>query len=148
MQPERVPPADAPLPPPPPPAAATPFASMPYVAAPVDDRPALRDLAARQRWAIVAGLANAIGGALVYGTTLPSCLGSILTLGVVSFVMFAAFQLARRLYSTGAGIVCAGAMLFPVVWIGVLIFLCSKASKQLKAAGIHVGFFGADPNKI
>jgi hypothetical protein len=35
-----------------------------------------------------------------------------------------------------------------LVWIIVLVFLCSKASKELRSAGVQVGFFGASPNAI
>ena len=130
----------APLPPPPG------MSGIPAV--PAVDRTGLRDLASRQRAAIFAGLANAVGGALVFTHAVPDGIGGLISLVVAAFVIVAAFRLAQRLHGVWIGVVCGIAMLIPVVWIVVLVLLSSKASKQLRAAGVHVGFFGANPSSV
>jgi hypothetical protein len=132
--------AAAPLPlPPPPPGPQAPTAS---------DRGALRELARRQRAAVVAGVANAVAGALTYTHAIPAGIGSLFALVVAACVIVAAFRLAQRLQTVGVAIACGIAMLIPVVWIVVLVLLSSKASKQLKAAGVTVGVFGASPSSV
>ncbi|HEU5310331.1 MAG TPA: hypothetical protein VFV24_02660 [Candidatus Eisenbacteria bacterium] len=112
------------------------------------DRTRLRELAVRQRWAIVAGLANAIGGMLLYTHALPDGLAAIASLTILVAIVVCAYRLGRILYSVGIGIVTAVAMFIPFVWIGVLVALSVKASKELKASGVRVGFFGAGSNAI
>lgn len=116
--------------------------------APVLDRTALRDLASRQRAAIIAGVLNGLTGALMFTRAIPAGTGSLIALVVAAFVIVAAFRLAQRLHGVAIAIVCGIAMLIPVVWIVVLVLLSSKASKQLKAAGVRVGFFGANPSSL
>jgi hypothetical protein len=129
-----------PLPPPP--------AMSGIPAMPVVDRSAVRDLASRQRAAIVAGIANALAGALLFTHSLPEGTGALISLVVAAYVIVAAFRLAQRLHGAWIGGVCGVAMLVPVGWIVVLALLSSKASKQLRAAGVHVGFFGANPSSV
>ena len=137
---DQLPPLGAPLPPPPVPSAAPPMRTV--------DRSALRDLAGRQRAAIIAGIVNAVGGVLMFSDTLPAGPVSLFALVVAGFVIVAAFRLAQHLHGVAIGIVCGVAMLIPFVWIVVLVVLSSKASKQLRAAGVRVGIFGADPSSI
>ena len=140
MQEHQEPFGGAPMPPPP---------GMPgNPLVPPVDRSALRDLASRQRAAIIAGCLNALGGVLMFTRALPAGPGSLFALVVAAFVIVAAFRLAQRLYGAGIGVVCGIAVLIPVVWIVVLVLLSSKASKQLRAAAVHVGFFGANPSSI
>jgi hypothetical protein len=134
------PPFAAPMPPPPAP-------YTPALAPPVD-RESLRDLARRQRAAIIAGCANALGGIVAFTHALPSGTEVLIELVVAGFVIIAAYRLGQRLSGVGVGILAGIAMLLPIVWIVVLVVLSSKASKQLRAAGIRVGFFGADPASI
>jgi hypothetical protein len=134
-------PASTPMPPPPPPAWGAP-------PAPAVDRTELRELARRQRMAIVAGIANAIGGILTISDAVQDGPGALILLIVAGFIIYAMFRLGRQLYGVGIGILAAVAMLIPIVWIVVLVSLSSKASKQLRAAGVQVGFFGADPSTI
>jgi hypothetical protein len=135
------PPYAAPMPPPPP----APF-SVPR--APAVDRDSLRDLAKRQRTAIIAGCANAIGGVLAYSHALPTGAELILELVVAGFIIVAAYRLAARLHGVGIAILAAIAMLIPILWIVVLVVLSARASRQLRAAGLRVGFFGVDPSSI
>jgi hypothetical protein len=137
---DQLPPPGLPMPPPPNPSGAAP---MPTV-----DRASLRDLAGRQRTAIIAGIVNAVGGVLMYSDAIPAGPSAIFTLVVAGFIIVAAFRLAQHLHGVAIGIVCGIAMLIPFVWIVVLVVLSSKASKQLRAAGVRVGFFGADPSSI
>jgi len=132
-----------PLPPPPPGGSSAAAPLQPTL-----DRAWLRELAARQRWAIVGGIANGVGGILVGIGATPSGLGAVLGLAVGVFVIVAAFRLANHLYSVGIAIVSAFAMIVPLVWIVVLIVLCVKASGRLRAAGVQVGLFGVDPNRV
>ena len=134
-------PYTAPMPPPPPNPLAAP-------ASPAVDRASLRDLARRQRAAIVAGCANALGGIIVFSHVIPDPTASLVSLIVAGFIIVAVFRLAQTLHGVGIAILAGIAMLIPIVWIVVLLVLSSKASKQLRAAGIHVGFFGADPSSI
>jgi hypothetical protein len=131
----------APMPPPPP----APFAAS---TAPAVDRDALRDLAKRQRAAIIAGCANALGGILAVTHALPAGTEVLVELLVATFVIVSAYRLAQPLHGVGIGILAAIAMLIPIVWVVVLLVLSSRASKQLRAAGVRVGFFGADPSSI
>ena len=129
-----------PLPPPPPAPFAPPGAAV--------DRGWLRDLATRQRMAIIAGILNALGGIVAYSHVLADGTTLLFELAVGTFVIVAAYRLARKLHGVGSAVLCGIAMLVPIVWIVVLVVLSSKASKQLRAAGIHVGFFGADSSSI
>lgn len=112
------------------------------------DRVRLRELAVRQRWAIVAGLANAIGGMLLYTRALPDGLAALASLTILVAIVVCAYRLGRILYSVGIGIVTAVAMFIPFVWIAVLVALSVKASKELKASGVRVGFFGVSSTAI
>jgi hypothetical protein len=135
------PPLAAPMPPPPP----APFTAAP---APAVDRTPLRELARRQRMAIIAGILNAVGGVLMATDTTADGLAALFVLIVAGFVIFAAFRLGQQLYGAGIGVLSGIAMLIPLVWIGVLVVLSSRASRQLRAAGVKVGFLGADPASI
>jgi hypothetical protein len=132
-----------PLPPPPPTgfSAATPLP-------PTLDRTWLRELAARQRWAIVGGIANGVGGILIGVGAIPPGLGAVLGLAAGIFVIVAAFRLANHLYGVGLAVVSAIAMIVPLVWIIVLVVLCVKATGKLRAAGVRVGLFGTDPDRV
>jgi hypothetical protein len=98
--------------------------------------------------AIVAGIANAVGGILTISDALQGGLGALILLIVAGFIIYAMFRLGRQLYSVGIGVLAAVAMLIPIVWIVVLVWLSSKASKELRAAGVRVGLLGADPSTI
>ena len=137
---DQLPPPGVSLPPPPNPSGAP---QMPTV-----DRRALRDLAGRQRAAIIAGIANAVGGVLLFSHAVPAEPASLFALVVAGFIIVAAFRLAQHLHGVAIGILCGIAMLIPFVWILVLVVLSSKATKQLRAAGVAVGFFGAAPSSI
>ena len=137
---DQLPPPGVPLPPPPNPSGAP---AMPTV-----DRTALRDLAGRQRAAIIAGIANAVGGVLLFSHAVPAEPASLFALVVAGFIIVAVFRLAQHLHGVAIGILCGIAMLIPFVWILVLVLLSSKATKQLRAAGVPVGFFGAAPSTI
>jgi hypothetical protein len=134
-------PYPAPMPAPPP-------ASFGAPPAPSVDRASLRDLAGRQRAALIAGLANAIGGALAYTHAVPDGITALLSLIIAGFIIVAAFRLAQRVSGTGIAILSGVAMLIPFVWIIVLLALSSKATNQLRAVGVQVGFFGANPSSI
>jgi hypothetical protein len=98
--------------------------------------------------AIIAGFANAAAGALIYTKAIPGGLGALVALGVAAFVIVAAARLANHLFGVGPAILSAIAMVVPLVWIVVLVVLSSKASKELRANGVQVGFFGASPDAI
>ena len=129
-----------PMPPPPAPFTAT--------VGPIADRGWLRDLATRQRMAIVAGIGNALGGILAFSHVLPGGIEVLFELIVAAFIIVAAYRLGQHLHGVGIGIVAGIAMLIPLVWIVVLVVLTSQASKRLRAAGVHVGIFGAGPDSI
>ena len=133
------------MPPPPPSPGAF---GVVFPATPAIDRTVLRELAARQRWAIIAGIANAVGGVIAFAHALPPEFVSVAALGVAVFVVVAGYRLARQLHGVGIGVLCGIAMLVPILWIVVLVMLSSRASKTLRAAGVRVGFFGADPSTI
>jgi hypothetical protein len=98
--------------------------------------------------AIIAGIANAVGGVLLFSHAVPAEPASLFALVVAGFIIVAAFRLAQHLHGVAIGILCGIAMLIPFVWILVLVVLSSKATKQLRAAGVAVGFFGAAPSSI
>ena len=130
--------------PPPPPTGFSAAAPLP----PTLDRTWLRELAARQRWAIVGGIANGVGGILIGVGAIPPGLGAVLGLAAGIFVIVAAFRLANHLYGVGLAVVSAIAMIVPLVWIVVLVVLCVKATGKLRAAGVQVGLFGTDPDRV
>lgn len=131
-----------PLPPPPPAAFEAVASSVPSV-----DRSWLRELAVRQRMAIIAGIANAVGGVLVVTNALGG-VGLLFAIGVGVLVIVAAYRLGRHLYNVGIGILGAAAMFLPFAWLVVMVGLCVLAAVKLRAAGIRVGFFGVDPDTI
>jgi hypothetical protein len=139
-------PGGMPLPPPPSNLPSMPGSGSAF--APVLDRARLRELAIRQRWAIIAGIANAVGGMLLFTHALPDGLAAVASLVILVAIVVSAYRLGRILYSVGIGILSAVAMFIPFVWIAVLVALSVKASKELKASGIRVGFFGTSTNSI
>src|SRR5512132_2923795 len=96
---------------PPPPGMSAGMSGIPAV--PAVDRTGLRDLASRQRAAIVAGIANAVGGALLFAHSVPEGTGALISLVVAAFVIVAAFRLAQRLHGVWIGVLCGVAMLIP-----------------------------------
>jgi len=84
----------------------------------------------------------------MYSDAIPAGPGALPTLVVAGFIIVAAFRLAQHFHGVAIGIVCGIAMLIPFVRIVVLVVLSSKAPKQLRAAGVRVGFFGVDPSSI
>jgi hypothetical protein len=60
----------------------------------------------------------------------------------------AAFRLANHVWNAGLALLCAIAMIVPIVRVAVRVVVVVKVSGQLPAGGAQVGFFGADPNAI
>jgi hypothetical protein len=58
------------------------------------------------------------------------------------------FMLALSVYNTAAGIVLGILTLIPVVGLLTLLVINGKATKILRAHGIHVGLLGANPKQV
>jgi fatty acid desaturase len=108
---------------PPPPAASSPF----------EERRRREELRTRRTMLIAAGAANAVGGIIirVNAATISPGAALLIALVVGALIAVAAYRLARRLYGVGAAILAAVLSLLPLVYIGVVVFLCIQASKRL-----------------
>ncbi|MFT3776194.1 MAG: hypothetical protein QM820_63430 [Minicystis sp.] len=74
-------------------------------------------------------------------------LGLVL-IGVIVAGAVYAVRMASALYNTGIAVICAVLLLIPFVGLGVLLILNVCATARLRAAGINVGFLGADPDEV
>ncbi|HEY9619022.1 MAG TPA: hypothetical protein V6C78_01570 [Crinalium sp.] len=73
----------------------------------------------------------------------------VVLLVAVGFQVFALYNLSKALrLGTGSIILLIVGLFIPVVGLLILLFMHDKAMKAMKAAGIPVGFMGADPNSI
>ena len=67
----------------------------------------------------------------------------------IPFQLYCVYRLGKALgLSTGVLVLCLIAMLLPIVSLGCLVVLNSKATGILRAAGIKVGFMGAKPSDL
>ena len=127
------------LPPPPVP-------PVPPAPAGFEDRRYREELASKRLWLIVAGVSNAVAGILFRAGSLPPGVSLLIVLVVGIFVIVATFRLAKQLYNTAAGVLCAILMLVPVVYIGVVVFLAVQSAKRLRTPAPPAHWSGPSPS--
>ena len=116
------------------------FSALPLPPPPggtAEGRARLEGLAGKRQMLLVAGLVNGIGGIMVKAGGLPRSvdpLVSLAALAIAVFLIVAAVRVAYQLYNVWAAIGSAVAMLIPVVWVVVVVFLVVKSTRRLKAA--------------
>ena len=109
----------------------------------------LRSVAKSQKGILVCILLYII--AVVLQLILPDELALIVAAGVLVVGIAATvfvFQLAIKVYGSGAGILLGILTLIPVIGLLVLLIINGKATRTLKANGIKVGLMGANPLEI
>ena len=111
-------------------------------------RPELREIARNHRlllWSILAAiLANL---SRFYLGNQP--IGLVVYLAAAGFQIFALYKLGRALQLSVIWIVVFILGLFvPILGLLLLLLMHDRAMKVMKAAGISVGFMGADPKSI
>ncbi len=73
----------------------------------------------------------------------------VILLVAVGFQIYALYNLSKALrLGTGSIILLIIGLFIPLVGLLILLFMHDKAMKAMKAAGLKVGFMGADPNSI
>ena len=115
-------------------------------------REPIRRVAKFQRYVIFALLANILANIITFATRgqdLPARLVVIaLYAGVAVFAMVAIFLLAKEVFNTGVGVLCAILMIVPFISLIVLLVINQKATSYLQSNGVRVGFLGTNPNSI
>jgi hypothetical protein len=128
---------------------AAPQTYTPVVGVLSGSREDLRSVAKSQKGILVCILIYII--AVVVRFFLPEDLALILALGVLVVgivAMVFVFQLAIKVYGTGAGILLGILTLIPIIGLLVLLIINGKATRILKANGIKVGLLGANVEEI
>ncbi len=72
----------------------------------------------------------------------------IVALAVIGFMIFAMYNLAKRLNSHGLAIFYAILMIVPCISLIMLMFVSQQATEFLKGHGIKVGLMGANMNQF
>jgi hypothetical protein len=98
-----------------------------------EGRARLEGLAEKRQMLIVAAILNGVAGAIARVATFPRSVVLLAAVAISVFLIVAAVRIANQLFGVGAAIGSAIAMLIPLVWIGVVVLLCVKASRRLKA---------------
>ena len=115
-------------------------------------REPIRRVAKFQRYVIFALLANILANIITFATRgqdLPARFVVIaLYAGVAVFAMVAIFLLAKEVFNTGVGVLCAILMIVPFISLIVLLVINQKATSYLQSNGVRVGFLGTNPNSI
>lgn len=120
-----------------------------------DDPRRLRQIAETQRYVIFAALfylailpmsfvlRNVLGNAEWVGVVQLGCFALVVTFGA-----FSLYRFASVLRGPAAAVVYVIGFLVPCLGLILLLVLSNEATKELRAAGIKVGFFGANPETI
>jgi Mg2+/Co2+ transporter CorB len=124
----------------------------PSYQAPDPARQPVRLVAKYQRWVIFALLGNIVTNVLAFamvGQDLPVRLVvMVVSLAVAVFAMAAIFLLAKELFGTAVGVLCAILMIVPCISLIALLVVNQKATAYLRNNGVRVGFWGANPDSI
>jgi hypothetical protein len=109
----------------------------------------LRQVASRQRAIMLCILGYIAAYVLMFLT--PSPINLVFAVAVIGLSITAAvfvFMLSLSVYNTTVGIVMGILTLIPIVGLITLLIINGKATRTLRAHGIHVGLRGANPKQV
>jgi hypothetical protein len=116
------------------------------------ERDNLRMVAAYQRYLMLCLIA-AMGTNVFIAVSLTQPFWLQVTAGLVSLaigfcIVVVIYEIANRLTSSGAALLCSMLMFTPIVSIITLLAINQKATNYLKENGIRVGLTGAYPEDL
>jgi hypothetical protein len=109
----------------------------------------LRQVASRQRAIMLCILGYIVAYVLIFVS--PPALKIVFALVVLGLQITAAvfvFMLSLSVYNTAVGIVMGILTLIPIVGLIPLLIINGKATRILRAHGVHVGLLGANPKQV
>jgi hypothetical protein len=120
----------------------------------VDDRERIDRIARNQRMILLVLLAYMFAAWLASAAAGPGAhtgaqlaFGMVVLCTVIASLVFAV-RLANALHGPGTAAVYAVLLLVPLVNLITLLVLNGRATRELKAAGLHVGFLGVSSSEL